>query len=114
MATPYLIYCTPDGEIREEPRLQALAFGDRPLDPAELIPLPDGVVLSMMPDRLAVGQVRDGERSIVVASRAGPRLLCFPSAIHAHCYPRTKRCRTRSLCLSLAIVLLQGCMVACM
>ena len=27
----YLIYCTPDGEIREEPRLQALAFGDRPL-----------------------------------------------------------------------------------
>ena len=78
MATPYLIYCTPDGEIREEPRLQALAFGDRPLDPAELIPLPDGVVLSMMPDRLAVGQVRDGERSIVVASRGWAAAALLP------------------------------------
>ena len=78
MATPYLIYCTPDGEIREEPRLQALAFGDRPLDPAELIPLPDGVVLSMMPDRLAVGQVRGGERSIVAASRGWAAAALLP------------------------------------
>ena len=69
MVTPYLIFCTPDGEICEEPRLRALAFGDRPLDAAELIPLPDGITLSMMPDRLAVGQARGGERCIIAASR---------------------------------------------
>ena len=31
MAIPYLIYCTPEGEVREEPRLQALAFDNQPL-----------------------------------------------------------------------------------
>ena len=69
MANPYLIYCTPDGEIREEPRLQALAFGDRPLEMTDLIPLPDGVTLSMMPDRLAVGKRRSGERQVLSKSR---------------------------------------------
>ena len=29
MPTPNLIYCTPQGEMREEPRLQALAFGNQ-------------------------------------------------------------------------------------
>lgn len=65
MAIPYLIYCTPDGEIREETRLQALAFGGRPLETTDLIPLPDGVTLSMMPDRLAVGQKRTGEQQVL-------------------------------------------------
>jgi len=78
MATPYLIYCTPDGEICEEPRLKALAFGDRPIDAAELIPLLDGVTLSMMPDRLAVGQARSGERCIVAASRGWAAAALLP------------------------------------
>jgi len=69
MANPYLIYCTPDGEIREEPHLQALAFGDRPLEVTDLIPLPDGATLSMMPDRLAVGKKRSGERQVLSKSR---------------------------------------------
>lgn len=69
MPTPYVIYSTPDGEIREEPRLQALSFGDHPLDTADLIPLPDGVTLSMMPDRLAVGRKRNGERQALPKSR---------------------------------------------
>jgi pyruvate-formate lyase-activating enzyme len=69
MSVPYLIYSTPEGEIREEPRLQALAFGDRPLEASELIPLPDGVTLSMMPDRLAVGQKRNGERQVLSRGR---------------------------------------------
>ena len=51
MSTPYLIYCTPDGEIHEEPHLQALAFGNRPLETSNLIPLPDGAVLAMMPEK---------------------------------------------------------------
>ena len=58
MTIPYLVYCTPEGEIREEQRLRALAFGNQPLGAGDLIPLPDGVTLSMMPDRLAVGEKR--------------------------------------------------------
>ncbi len=69
MPHPYLIYVTPDGEIREDSRLQALAFGDRPLTMDDLIPLPDGVTLSMMPDRLAVGRKRNGERQVLPQSR---------------------------------------------
>ncbi len=69
MSTPYLIYATPEGEIREEPRLQALAFGGRPLEIADLMPLPDGVTLSMMPDRLAVGLNRSGACQVLPQSR---------------------------------------------
>ncbi len=69
MPYPYLIYVTPTGEIREDSRLQALAFGDRLLRMEDLIPLPDGVTLSMMPDRLAVGRKRNGERQVIAQSR---------------------------------------------
>src|SRR5205085_11619478 len=78
MPIPYLIYCTPQGEIREEPRLQALAFGDRPLEAADLIPLPDGVTLSMMPDRLAVGRKRTGERQALTNSRGWAAAALLP------------------------------------
>jgi pyruvate-formate lyase-activating enzyme len=78
MATPHLIYCTPQGEIREEPRLQALAFGNRPLEASDLIPLPDGVTLSMMPDRLAVGQKRNGERQTLAKSRGWAAAALLP------------------------------------
>jgi pyruvate-formate lyase-activating enzyme len=69
MATPYLLYATPEGEIREEQRLQALSFGNQPLQEEDLMPLPTGVTLSMMPDRQAVGLRRSGERSILPLSR---------------------------------------------
>lgn len=69
MPTPYLLYSSPEGEIREEPRLQALAFGEHPLSSADLMPLPDGATLSMMPDRLAVGYKRNGERQVLAKSR---------------------------------------------
>src|SRR5436305_5294609 len=69
MSIPYLVYCTLEGEIREEPRLQALAFGGQPLTIADLIPLPDGVTLAMMPDRLAVGRKRHGERQVIGQER---------------------------------------------
>src|SRR6266704_1017895 len=69
MAIPYLIYCTPAGEIREEPRLRALGFDNQPLESSDLIPLPAGVTLSMMPDRLAVGEKRSGERQVIARSR---------------------------------------------
>ncbi len=69
MATPYLLYATPEGEIREEERLQALSFGNRPLQEEDLMPLPTGVTLSMMPDRQAVGLRRSGDRSVLPTSR---------------------------------------------
>lgn len=69
MPHPYLIYVTPAGEIREDSRLQALAFGGRLLTMDDLIPLPDGATLSMMPDRLAVGRKRNGEQQVLSRSR---------------------------------------------
>jgi len=78
MTTPYLVYSTPDGGIGEEVRLQALAFDGHPLEATDLIPLPDGVTLSMMPDRLAVGRKRSGERQIVAKSRGWALAALLP------------------------------------
>jgi pyruvate-formate lyase-activating enzyme len=64
--------------MREESRLQALTFGNRPLDTAELIPLPDGVTLAMMPDRLAVGQKRNGEQQVLPKSRGWAAAALLP------------------------------------
>lgn len=78
MAVPYLIYCTPDGELREETRLQALSFDGHPLTLSNLIPLPDGVTLSMMPDRLAVGRKRNGERQVIAQERGWAMAALLP------------------------------------
>ena len=78
MTIPYLVYCTSEGDILEEPRLQALSFGNRPLDATELIPLPDGATLAMMPDRLAIGQKRSGERQVLPQSRGWAAAAFLP------------------------------------
>src|SRR6266699_3680029 len=78
MAIPYLVYCTPAGEIREEPRLRALAFDNQPLESSDLIPLPDGVTLSMMPDRLAIGEKRAGESQVIAKSRGWAAAALLP------------------------------------
>ncbi len=78
MSTPYLVYSSPDGEIHEEPRLRALAFDGRPLDAGDLIPAPDGVTFSMMPERLAVGQRRNGKRSVLPATRGWALAALLP------------------------------------
>ena len=78
MAIPYLIYCTPEGGIREEPRSHALAFGGQLLESTDLIPLPDGATLAMMPDRLAVGANRSGGRQIIPRSRGWAAAALLP------------------------------------
>lgn len=84
MAVPYLIYCTSDGEIHEETRLHALAFDGHPLQTRDLIPLPDGVTLSMMPERLAVGLKRDGQKQVLPQSQG-----CAAAALLPIGYTRT-------------------------
>lgn len=78
MTNPSLVYCTPDGDIREDARLRPLAFGDVTLTPEDFIPLPDGVTLSMMPDRLAVGVTSSGERRVVPQSRGWAAAALLP------------------------------------
>ncbi len=78
MPTPYLVYSSPDGEIHEETRLRALSFDGRPLEAADLIPAPDGVTFSMMPERLAVGQKRNGERSVLPSTRGWALAALLP------------------------------------
>jgi len=87
MLFPYLIYCTPDGQLHEEPQIQALSFGDQPLTPADLIPLPDGATLSMMPDRLAVGCKRTGERRVISKARGWAMAALLPIGYTRTCLP---------------------------
>ncbi len=78
MPVPHLVYCTPEGEILEDARLQALAFDGKPLEVRDLIPLPDGVTLSMMPDRLAVGRKRNGSRITLPATEGWAAAALLP------------------------------------
>jgi pyruvate-formate lyase-activating enzyme len=78
MTNPYLLYCTPDGEIREEHRLRPLAFDHQPLTPADLLPLPDGAALSMMPDRLAAGMNAAGAIECIPRSRGWAAAALLP------------------------------------
>ncbi|GCE47119.1 radical SAM family protein [Thermosporothrix hazakensis] len=78
MSFPYVLYCTPEGEIREDRSLQALSFDGHPLRAEDLIPLPDGVTLSMMPDRLAVGLRKNGERKVLPQSRGWALAALLP------------------------------------
>lgn len=84
MTVPYLLYCTAEGEIREARHLRALAFGDYPLQSADLIPLPDGVTLSMMPDRRPVGLNASSKRQVL--TRDG---VCAAAALLPIGYTRT-------------------------
>ena len=62
---PSLVYSTLDGEVGERPGLRALDYTGAPLEPADLIPLPEGASLAMLPHRLAVGQDATGARHVI-------------------------------------------------
>jgi pyruvate-formate lyase-activating enzyme len=59
---PYLVYSTPEGATRERRSLRACDYTDAPLTPDDLIPLPEGSTLSMLPERLPVGLDTQGAR----------------------------------------------------
>ena len=78
MNTPYVVYSTPDSSVGEEPRLHAIDVSGQPLDPQELIPLPDGAPLSMLPQRLASGLTSDGRRASIPAKKGWALAALLP------------------------------------
>ncbi|MGH2514501.1 MAG: radical SAM protein [Ktedonobacterales bacterium] len=62
---PYVVFSTPDGGIGERRSLRAIDFDGRPLQPADLLPLPEDTTLSMLPNRLAVGLDSSGSRAAI-------------------------------------------------
>ena len=72
---PYLVYSTPEGETRERRSLRACDYTGAPLLPDDLIPLPDGSTLSMLPERLPVGLDAQNTRQTVRAGWALAALL---------------------------------------
>ena len=76
MMYPYLVSVTPDGEIREARHLRALDYDGQLLAREDLIPLPAGATIAMMPGRRAVGQAASGER-VTVAAAEGWALSAF-------------------------------------
>ena len=58
---PYVVSSTPEGGIGERPDLAPLDYYGDPLTAHDLIPLPDGATLSMLPGRLAQGVDAIGE-----------------------------------------------------
>jgi pyruvate-formate lyase-activating enzyme len=65
---PYVVYSSTSGSIRERRDWHALDFTGEPLQLDDLIPLPEGATLSMLPERLAVGKDRRGDRRVLDAS----------------------------------------------
>ena len=60
-----MVYSTPSGEVGTRRGWRALDYSGRPLSAEELIPLPEGATLAMLPERAAVGHDRQGERQVV-------------------------------------------------
>jgi pyruvate-formate lyase-activating enzyme len=77
-AHPYVLYSTLSGEVAESTRLSALDLSGEPLSPAELIPLPEGATLAMLPERLAAGRDISGNRSVVPATRGWALAALLP------------------------------------
>lgn len=78
MNSPTVVYSTPDGGIAEEPRLRALDYAGHPLAPGNLIPLPAGATLSMLPQRLACGLTSDGRRASIPAKKGWALAALLP------------------------------------
>jgi pyruvate-formate lyase-activating enzyme len=75
---PYVVYSTPDGGVGERRSLRAMDYDGAPLDRSELIPLPDGATLAMMPERMAVGLDTQGHRQVISARRGWALAALLP------------------------------------
>lgn len=77
-AQPYVVFSAPDGSVGERRSLQALDYTGAPLRRSDLIPLPDGATLAMLPQRLAVGQDMQGQRISVSANHGWALAALLP------------------------------------
>ena len=75
---PYVVFSTPDGGIGERRSLRAVDFDGHPLNPAELLPLPEDSTLSMLPHRLAVGLDARGSRVVLSEDRGWALAALLP------------------------------------
>jgi pyruvate-formate lyase-activating enzyme len=75
---PYVVYSTHDGGVGERRTLRATDYAGRTLDLKDLIPLPDGTTLSMLPQRLAVGLDERGTSRTVSAERGWALAALLP------------------------------------
>jgi pyruvate-formate lyase-activating enzyme len=82
---PYLVYSTVDGEVGERRGLRALDYTGAPLATSDLIPLPEGASLAMLPHRLAVGQEPSGARRAISEQQGWALAALLPIG-----YTRTK------------------------
>jgi pyruvate-formate lyase-activating enzyme len=73
-----VLYSTISGDVAENTRLAALDLAGEPLTPAELIPLPEGATLAMLPERLAIGRDAAGHRRPVPATRGWALAALLP------------------------------------
>src|SRR5262249_45514949 len=89
---PYLVYSTHDGAVGERRGLRATDFAGRPLAPGDLIPLPAGASLAMLPQRLAVGLDQRGASRVVPAERGWALAALLPigyTRTHLPAYMKT-------------------------
>jgi pyruvate-formate lyase-activating enzyme len=88
---PYVVYSTPDGGVVERRDLRALDLTGRPLERADLIPLPEGAGLAMLPQRLAVGRDATGARRMVAARHGWALAALLPIAYTRTAMPAYER-----------------------
>lgn len=82
---PHLVYSAVDGDVGERRELRALDYTGAPLAPDDLIPLPEGSTLAMLPHRLAVGLNSSGQRHVTPARHGWALAALLPIG-----YTRTK------------------------
>ena len=82
-----LVYATPDGTLRFDPELQALAAGEEcwELTPDDLMPLPPGAILFSLPDRQPLG-LEEATGEVAMVDEPG---LTAVAAILPQGYTRT-------------------------
>src|SRR5690242_16146262 len=98
MNTPYVLYSTPTGDVAAAPRLRAIDYTGQPLQGADLIPLPAGTTLSMLPNRLACGLTDDGRRASIPAKKGWALAALLPIGYtRTHLPGYTKTSQTEAL-----------------
>jgi pyruvate-formate lyase-activating enzyme len=78
MKTPSVVYSTPNGNLAVEPRLRAIDYSGHPLHVEDLIPLPAGTTLSMLPQRLACGLNSKNQRASIPARKGWAMAALLP------------------------------------